>query len=453
MTGACVALLVAAAALTACGGGGDGDGDEPTPITERPSQERYQCRVARAVTDHAPRVWYPAPQLVTTAAGTAFLTRLEGTPMPSNPFLPVPREVLVSTMAADGSLGAPTRLASLDPNALTSFVAAPRGDGVAVVWGDVTSRGLSFAVIDGAGAVAVPERSIAAGEPDRSPAILKLAAGADGGYAVAYEVQGELGVSPELRLLVVAADGAPRGSPRTLATGPGDYYAGLAPEIAAAPDGYAVVWRENHDMRGRIVFAKASLDGAEVIAPRAISTTDRAGTSVGGGVGFSSPRLALLAQEGGGYLVAWNEAKEGNWMTSSGAAAVVRLVRLDATGTRLGQPAAMRAGTNDVDEVEPSLVAWNDAVAVLWARGTHIYECGGCIPDHSIDLLLVDPVDLVPLGPVATVDPVPLIAGGPPVGGLLDRTVAAMGTSILTVFNVQFHVHHTSSSATFVCEE
>jgi hypothetical protein len=453
MTGPRVALLVAAGALTACGGDGDGRGDEPTPITGRPSQDRYRCRVDRPLTDHAPRVWYPAPQLTATAAGTAFLTRLEGMPMPSNPFLPVPREVLVSPMAANGSLGAPTRLASLDPNVLTSFVAAPRGEGVAVVWGDVTSHGLSFAVIDGAGAVVVPERSIAAGEPDRSPAILKLAAGADGGFAVAYELQGELGGGHELRLLVVAADGAPRGSPRTLATSPDNYYAALAPEIAAAPDGYALLWRDISDVRGRIVFAKAGLDGAEVAGPRAISTTDRAGTSVGGGVGFSSARLALLAQEGGGYLAAWNEAEEGSWMTSSGAASVVRLVRLDAAGTRLGQPAAMRARTENVDEIEPSLVAWNDAVAVLWARGTHIYACGGCVPDHSIDLLLVDPVDLVPLGPVAAVDPVPLIAGGPPVGGLLDRTVAALGSSILTIFNVQFHVHHTSASATFVCEE
>ena len=113
-----------------------------------------------------------------------------------------------------------------------------------------------------------------------------------------------------------------------------------------------------------------------------------------------------------------------------------------------GAAPALRAPTVDVDEVEPSLVPFGDAVAVLWGRGTHIYICGGCVPDHSIDVMLIDPVTLAPRSNVVSVGN----GGGNKAGGLLRREVAVLGPSLLTTFNLTFHVHATPGSANFVCE-
>jgi hypothetical protein len=87
-------------------------------------------------------------------------------------------------------------------------------------------------------------------------------------------------------------------------------------------------------------------------------------------------------------------------------------------------------------------------VALFWARGSHIYLCGGCVPDHRIDLLLIDPRTLNPVSNVVSVTN----GGAPNAGGLLRRAVAVVGSSLLTTFNLTFHTWATAGSATFVCE-
>jgi len=107
----------------------------------------------------------------------------------------------------------------------------------------------------------------------------------------------------------------------------------------------------------------------------------------------------------------------------------------------------MRPFQADVDEVEPSLVPFGDAVAVLWARGSHIYICGGCVPDHGIDLLLVDPATLTPLSNVVS-----LTNGGDPRGGgLLRHRAAVVGSSLLVPYLLTFHVYASLGSAAFDC--
>ena len=87
--------------------------------------------------------------------------------------------------------------------------------------------------------------------------------------------------------------------------------------------------------------------------------------------------------------------------------------------------------------------------AVLWGRGSHIYVCGGCVPDHGIELLLVDPATLAPVS-----NAISLTNGGDPRGGgLLRRRVAALGDSLLTTYLLTFHVHATPGSALFTCSK
>ena len=110
-----------------------------------------------------------------------------------------------------------------------------------------------------------------------------------------------------------------------------------------------------------------------------------------------------------------------------------------------GPGPALRAPAADIDEVEPSLVRFGDAVAVLWGRGSHIYICGGCIPDHRIDCAGR------PAHPRSPSNVVSVERRRPQAGGLLRREVAALGPSLLTTFKLTFHVHATPGSATFAC--
>jgi hypothetical protein len=164
---------------------------------------------------------------------------------------------------------------------------------------------------------------------------------------------------------------------------------------------------------------------------------------VGGVGGFEEATNALLPN-GDGFLAAWTEARRAQ---SSGAGSVVRVARLDGRGNRLGEAASMRSFKADIDEVEPSLVPFGDAVAVLWGRGSHIYICGGCVPDHSIDLVLIDPATLAPLSNVVS-----LTNGGDPrAGGLLRHRSAIVGTSLLVPYLLTFHVYASLGSAAFEC--
>jgi hypothetical protein len=160
---------------------------------------------------------------------------------------------------------------------------------------------------------------------------------------------------------------------------------------------------------------------------------------VGGSSFFDTAGIALLST-GGGYLAAWPEVALGQKGSS-----VVRVVRLDGQGARLGPATAMRAPAPGFDEVEPSLLAFGDAVAVLWGRGTHIDICGGCVPDHRIDLVLIDPLTLDPLSDVATVTA--------KAGGLLSRRAAVLGADLLTTYLDTFHTSTTAGSAVFTCQK
>ncbi|HET6284782.1 MAG TPA: hypothetical protein VFH73_27750 [Polyangia bacterium] len=426
--------------LSGCGGGdGGGGGGGGSPITERPSRAAYTCSVARGVTEYAPRTWQSSPALVVSSGGAAYLLRIES--MPTAPFMPVPGQMVSGSLAADGTLGATTAVPSVAAQTVAFAAAVPRGDGFVAVWGE--SGKLRFAAFDAAGSAQVP-KDVITGTDAVGP--LQIAAGPDGGLGVIYTASADTN-NHELHFVVVGPDGDVRGGPRRLDQTSGNVGYGVwpAPAIAGGPSGYAMIWRNLVGTQGGIEFAKAGADGTETVARRRIST-GAGSTIVGGSIGFESPVNALL-ETSGGYLAAWVE-------TQSSSSTVV-LARLDASGVRLGPPAPLRAAAGGFEEVEPSLVRYGDAVAVLWARAKHIVVCGGCIPDNHIDLLLIDPTDLTPVSNVVSlVNDRPNAGGsGLPSGGLLRRQAVNLGQSLLTTFDIQFHTHHTSASAAFSCQK
>jgi hypothetical protein len=433
------------------GGGDSGDGPPAaaTPLTERPSRGRYRCRLSGARKDHAPVSWgaYGDSALVVTGSpGTAYLARRETTFEPRSPG--AVWKLVVGPLGADGTVGPPS--AELGSgNEVTQVAAAREGAGFAVVWTDADR--LRFARFDAAGKLLGEARDVASGVVEALR--LGLAAGPDGGFGVVFDSLIGQGNQRGVFFMVLDGTGAVRAAQRRLdVPSQGIELTLPQPSIVGGSNGYAMLWNLTRDERGGVEFARADAGGVEVVARRLVSTFTADGTKVGRSAIFAPGRTALV-EAPGGYVAAWVEGQvPGKPDTStgrgSGAWIVVMLARLDTDGVRQGAPAPLRAPADSIDEVEPMLVPFADAIAVSWARGSHIYLCGGCVPDHRIDMMLVDPADLTPLSEVVTLDKDPAIRGG----GLLRRDMVVAGSSLLTTFRHTFHVSNTPGSATFTCE-
>jgi hypothetical protein len=357
------------------------------------------------------------------------------------PLFPTHPELVVSTFAVDGTFGASTVVPST-PSDLGNVAAAPRGEGVAAIFVEGTT--LRFAAFDASGAMTIAPKTVVTGV-DAYATQVQVAAGPDGGFGVVF-VMPTPGNGREIRFATLTADGDVRGSPRVL-NGAGPTVPFLYGEVAIVADagGYAMIWRDPLDARGGVDFARADAAGAEVVARRRVSVSRAPRKDVG-----ASPTLLAVS---GGYLAAWVESNLGaeqNGVVSRGASSEVRIVRLDQDGVASEAPSPLRAAEDDVDEVEPALVKVGDAVAVAWGRGAHIYICGGCVPDHRIDLMPIDPADLTPLGDVVTITNG---AASPTVkaGGLLNKRLVGLGDTILAAYQLQFHTMSKPGSATYRC--
>jgi hypothetical protein len=419
---------------------------EPVAITDRPSRGSYSCRVARDRTDHSPLRWSGlGAALVATSGGTAYLARHEGIAGDVfNP--PPPAQLVVGTLNAAGTFGPKTTVPA--GTAVGTMAAAPRGDGFALVWEEDTK--LRFAAFDSTGAIVIAARDVVPGVSINGET--RIAAGPDGGFGVVFE--SEEARTLAVQFVVLSADGTVRMAPRRLdAPGtPSSLFGRLAPAIVGGPAGYTMVWSESLSERGSIEFARADASGAET-TPRTRIATPGDNLMTGRVSAIFMPIAHGLLEVDGGFLVSWVESigrgmPDTSTGRGTGAWNVVRLARVDGSGRLLGPPALLRPPTDSIDEVEPSLVRFGDAVAVMWARGTHIYLCGGCVPDHRVDLLLIDPTDLTPLSQVVSI----ASPGGVKGGGLLYRQVAVLGRSLLMTYRLQFHVHNTPGSATFECD-
>jgi hypothetical protein len=441
-TGAAGTGAAGSGAAGSTGAAGTGGVPSTVPLTQRTSRGTLQCTATRGRTDHSPRAWASAPALVTTTAGTSFLIRPES--MPANPNVPAPTQLLASTLSAAGAFGTPTVVPST-PADVGELAAAPRGAGFAAVF--VEGTALRFAAFDAAGAIVIAPKTVLTGV-DTLSTTPAMAAGPDGGFGVVYAADTG-GDKREVRFVTLTADGAMRGTPRTLnAAGTLVSFIAPAPTIVSDAGGYAMIWRSPTEARGGIDFAKADAAGVETVARRRISVTNTAGVVVGGSAGFDWPRHALLAVDGG-YIAAWSEVSGGD--LASNASSEVRIVRLNSGGVAQGVPVPVRPRATDVDEVEPVLVKLgNDAAGIMWGRGTHIYICGGCVPDHRIDLLPIHPVDLTPLGNLVSITN-GAATPATKAGGLLRKRATASGTSLLVTYQLTFHVHAEPGSVAFTC--
>jgi len=406
----------------------------------------YVCSVSRGATSHGPKAWTNRSALQVVSGGTTYLARaeweLDATYVAHHAFV-------VSPLGLDGTLGASMTIPVESPDGIAAVAAAPQGQGFAVFW--VDAHALNFASFDGQGALVGQPKVITALERGNDLSVLlHVAAGPSGsGFAVALSMLKDDALQPYA--LFLDANGAARGTLRRLGTrtSNADAYQNPAPEVIATRDGYAFAWTERVADSGRLFFTKTDAVGSETVAPKIVASTTGAKMHLNeSGFGGGRTRLAETAS---GFILAWTEAYGGETdatgISSTGAWAVVRLAQLDAQGVATGPNATLRAPEDDVDEVEPVLTPFGDALAVAWGRGSHIYLCAGCVPDHRIDFVLVDPASLTPLSNVVTITN----DGDRRGGGLLGKQVALTGSSFLTLYDRTFHTSADPGSAVFSC--
>jgi hypothetical protein len=286
--------------------------------------------------------------------------------------------------------------------------------------------------LDGAGAITVAPKKIASGAALTEANNLQLAQSGGGQIAAVWNTQ----ATNTPYIAVTDASGA-NATPASF-----DEPSGYTPRIAGTPAGFAIMWRSfdpDFIEPSNVFFALRSADGSPAGEP--VQLTDFE-ANFGGAFGGSD--LALLPQAEG-FLVAWGEGENGDFETNTGAYSVIRLQQLSAEGERRGESVLVAPRTDDIDQVEPSFVPWDDdTLALLWARGSHIYICGGCVPDHSVQMVLIDAQTLSPRSNVVQVEP--------DMGGLLGRSHAVSGSDLLVSVGIQFHVHFEPGFAALHCE-
>ncbi len=400
-------------------------GSDSTPILERAAGS-MTCRTVRKATSHSPRFFgREGHALASTRAGVAFLARAEGAR--KDAWDPPELALVVSSLGVDETFG-PT--SSPAPVKTGPVALAPRGEGLALVFFDASQ--LRFTGLDASGKPTLaPGPGLAAADEQSRP---QLVAGPAGGFGLVFTDAGSAG--RRVRFVALDADGKPLAEPRTLHEE--SSWANPAPSLTAGPEGYAVLWSSSSGSPG-VYFERLDAKGAELVAARRISR-DQEGYVSGGAIGFAQATTTLVAA-GDGFVAAWPEAHE----AEKGASSAIRVVRLDEAGEASESPVELRRRTDDIDEVEPMLVPFGSDVALFWGRGTHIYQCGGCVPDTSVEVVVLDPRSLDPKSSVAKV----AIEDR---GGLLRRQVAVLGSTLLTTFEITFHTSADPGSAVFACE-
>jgi hypothetical protein len=410
--------------------GEDGGVMEPsTPILERTARNDYSCAIVQDTTALPNRWARLSSDIAASSSGTVWAARTESTGLDWNQ----PSDFFVSTLDANGELG-PDLSISGDPTVIQRVQVVGTSSGAfAVMW--IEGSALRFAAFDAAGTAIGAPKTIDTVQVD---------SGSD--YRAAFDGVGSIGViysrtrgnGSSIHMVTIDPLGTPAHTPLEIVSSDVQVYLRSMNISAAGPASFAMLYADGEGFETDVYFARARGGAIAVPSKMAFDSADRGGA----GGSFAAGRVAML-KNATGFLVAWSEGSFGDFETQTGAYSVVRLARMDTDGALL-EHALVRARIDNVEQLEPELVMFRSSVALSWARGSVIYVCGGCIPDHSIEMVLIDPDELVPVSNVVKVDP--------NAGGLLRRSVAVSGNAILTTFEITFHVTADPGFASFGCD-
>lgn len=333
----------------------------------------------------------------------------------------VARWLEIAPLNADGSRGT-AQIVAAGEGPRRELATGTVGDAVVAVWQE--DEMLRSAVVETNGALRSGPHTLSA-TSEWIPALTVLPH--DSGALVVWTSQSTPGANAlgRIHAVVVDATGAAIGAPTVVLERP-TAFGWIAPTIVRSGGGYAFAFALTNAEGGAVGFGRFDGSGTLVEPVREIATTPSRF------LGFASDRVALHPT-GSGFVIAWAITKptqdwdEPTWT-------MVQLARLDADGQVVDGPYDLDTPEDDFDVVEPMLFGFGDALALTWGRGSHIYACAGCVPDHDVHLVLLDPERLAPVSDVAT------IVAAPSGGGLLRRRHVVVGEHVATTFDVTFHV-------------
>jgi len=363
-------------------------------------------------------------------------------------------EIIVSTAAVDGTLGAPATLLSASDWGYGVLGTAARDDRLGVILyqpsGDWSEMAFLLAAPDGtvvSGPTALP-----GGQPNAAAVVAT-----EGGFAVLHLSSPP---QPALTLHRFGPDGQPAGEPVQVAKA---VIVGAPAMVATASGGVAVAWPEAAadvpDSPRSIRFRAFDASGGPAGEVRTLSPA-----STG-----QPDHPALLARTGG-FVAAWDE----RWTNGSVALdaegwEVVRLAVLGADGAVAGPVFRVQAPETDRARSQPFLVALDgDApddgdtpddggapgggapggdFGLGFRDETMIYVCAGCVSDAVIRFLPLHGDDLAPAG-----DEVTLAISGGGVGGLGGLSAVRLGSDFLAYVRIEVHALFTPALVAWRCE-
>jgi hypothetical protein len=151
---------------------------------------------------------------------------------------------------------------------------------------------------------------------------------------------------------------------------------------------------------------------------------------------------ASILPRGDRALVAWSVAEGGFELSNRSAA--IRVGWFAANGEPKGSSFALQAQVRDEENASPSWLDFGDDVGLFWSKGSIIYICAGCVPDHHLKFVVLDGESLTPKSAL-------LDLPSPSAFGLLHAKAVRREDEVLLTADVTHHVHAEGASATLAC--
>jgi hypothetical protein len=409
----CFVLFV----LVACGGSSEPEPPEDgTPIVDRAPRPSHEC----AITHEAEILLESQPH-----AGNALARTGAGWVAARSAQDP---ETFQSQIALSELRFDPVELAAPQVEvAGAGYLARPelaeRDGGLGLSWvaisETVAGQELRSAVLDDAGELVADPVTLHGADDEVTIATHSLVATADG-FGILWSDDAAL------RFLVLDETGAPAGDPVTVTGGQV-----RAAHLVRRSDGFAAVWIDESGVQ----LVLLSENGAPRADPERLAGPGGEGTYLG------DPFAVAVGDE---LVVAWTDSYSNQDFTDpDGGHALVRLARVGGDGALLGTAERLQAADDGIASALSSLLLIDGMVAVAWSRETFIQVCGGCISDATIRVLLIDPVDLVPVS-----DTVELVG---PSGLKSAPMVGAEDGDVAFLLNVDYHAIADLAAAKIRC--
>jgi hypothetical protein len=398
----------------------DGEPVDPTPILEREPLTTHACEETRAM-EQAVGAMFGRSEALLALGGEYFVLRSAET-------------LTLASIALDGTIGDEIVLWTEEFTAQYA-TAVVVDESIATIWTHGASA-LRYAVVDDALGFVVEPKAVTGitGEYVTTAAMVPAEAG---GVALIYGESDGAGQT-SLRFLRLDASGDAVGTPVDIAD-MGQAYGVVSASAAASSDGgYAVAYAVGQYDHGEVFFVILDADGAQRFEPRRIS---RAGTDGWRSELGSAARRSMLPV-GDRFWLAYTEGWYDPDPRSMQGNAVIKLAIIDAEGQ--SEHHLLQAPVDGMNNLWPSFLELDDRVGLMWTSGSIIWICAGCISDHDLHFVLLDPDAVVPASNVAT--------QLHQMNGIVAPLGAFVGADMLTASSLDFHATSIPASGALRCE-